>query len=86
MEIPNSVRYFQRLNEIVKELAKKVGSEKKGEKMKKCCENCIHFPILTLDDTRWKILVYDQCLTAGFTDVCEKWEAIDAPTDTSTDT
>ena len=58
----------------------------KGEKMEKCCENCIHFPIFTLDDTRWKVLVYEQCLTADFTDVCEKWEAIDAPTDTPTDT
>ena len=33
MEIPNSVRYFQRLNEMVKELAKEFESEKKGEKM-----------------------------------------------------
>lgn len=33
MGIPNSVRYFQRLNEMVKELAKEVESEKKGEKM-----------------------------------------------------
>ena len=35
MEIPNSVRYFQRLNEMVKELVKEVESEKKGKKMYK---------------------------------------------------
>lgn len=33
MEIPNSVRYFQRLNEMVKELAKEVESETKREKI-----------------------------------------------------
>ena len=50
--------------------------------MEKCCENCSHFPILTLADTRWHIFCYEQCLTADFTDVCEKWESIDTPIDT----
>ena len=54
----------------------------KGNKMERCCENCSHFPIFTLDDTRWKVLVYEQCLTADFTDVCEKWESIDTAIDT----
>lgn len=34
METPNSVRYFQRLNEMVKELAKEAESEKKEEERK----------------------------------------------------
>ena len=45
--------------------------------MGKCCENCSHFPIQSLADPRWHIICYEQCKTADFADVCEKWESID---------
>ena len=53
-----------------------------GEKMEKCCENCSHFPIQSLADPRWHIICYEQCKTADFADVCEKWESIDTAIDT----
>ena len=50
--------------------------------MGKCCENCSHFPIQSLNDPRWTIYVYEWCGNAKFTDVCEKWESIDTSIDT----
>ena len=57
-------------------------NEIRGGLMEKCCENCSHFPIQSLDDPRWQIICYEQCGTANFTDTCEKWESIDTAIDT----
>ena len=63
MEIPNSVKYFQKLNEMVKELA----SEMKGEKMPR---------LINADKLRKDVLDLPNCYN-GFSDTYDKAMIID---------